>query len=321
MTQHHTRDAGTYLASIPAMLTTTPPPDSLILILTDHSGIPQLTVRHGLREFIRQDPGTLAAKLRLANADRALIAVVAEPEPNRASDQADQHEILLTLLASELRRVNIKISQAWTLPKFEAGARWRSLMNGNHGVLPDPASTVLAASNAAKGRVVNYDRDEIKTRFTPDPVRCNAVNAAIEQAAHALTAPDLSEPREFLARLVADYDDTTGLPPTDAAELAARLRNPAIADVFFQDAAARADRTREPVWLDAARCLTGRPRAVAATLYSFSAYISGDAITASVAITVAQIEDPGYAFARMVAAALHGGFPPQQVRQFFANRT
>ncbi|MCC3330993.1 DUF4192 family protein [Nocardia abscessus] len=64
------------------------------------------------------------------------------------------------------------------------------------------------------------------------------------------------------------------------------------------------------------RSLTGRYRAEAAVLLTYSAHLRGDGTLARLAITIALEADPTHIIARLVNAALERALPPGVAHRF-----
>lgn len=106
---------------------------------------------------------------------RALLCVVVDDRPTAERDAA--------LALAWLCETGVAVRGAWLVPTVTTGAHYRDLLDPDRsGVLPDPATSLLAVTKVRRGSPVRGSREELLDLLTPDPVLTEQVTAHLDHA-------------------------------------------------------------------------------------------------------------------------------------------
>lgn len=318
-------DPGELLASIPQLLGFHPE-ESVVLIgyqsLDDRHVGPVLRCDLPSPPHRREVAAMMVERFRQVGVEAAMAVVIGKLK--RRTRSGLPHAVLVRELRRELKKSGIeRRDELWT-PSIEAGSPWRCYQHLDcNGVLPDPKSTVMAATAARFGLVTVGSRQELARQFQLDP------------------AEQLAERSLLIDDLVDDLEGTRGVPldlsvtavrnalrameagavqfdDDELADLALALCDSRVRDACLATAwppmSPRA-LTASNLWLYLARSLPAPERAEAASLAGYAAYLRGEGPTAGIAFDVALEANPAHVLAKLLKRALECGMDPQVIRQ------
>ncbi|MFC5951756.1 DUF4192 domain-containing protein [Pseudonocardia lutea] len=332
------------LAAVPVLIGFRPR-DSLVLIGT---GGPRgrrvgLTLRVDLPppdepELVAALCESAAAALCRDDPEGAAVLVVgggvpsspAPGEPERPPRADVAGAATLALLEREIGVHTV----AWAA-EIAAGAPWRCYPLhdcGCAGTLPDPASSVLAATAVARGAVLRDSREELEQMLEPA--------GSAEAAALAAGGPDAgpagppggggspgsgsgrptertpaADPRRMLREALADAAaGRLVVGRRLAGAMASALRRPWFRDEALAACVGPSAPAAEQLWAALARTGPGRDAATPAALLAVSALLRGDGALANVALDRALRADPAHRLAATLRVALDGGWGPREIR-------
>ncbi|MBA8823817.1 hypothetical protein FHX42_001146 [Saccharopolyspora lacisalsi] len=190
-----------------------------------------------------------------------------------------------------------------------AGATWCT--TDNHGHVPDPRSTTLAATMALRGHVTHASREELAALLNPPDPDTLARRAATLRHPVSLP-PDGAAMRHVRGAVQRSHEGT--MPETEAEilVLARALTDPNGRDTGLVLTADAPGRARE-LWLMLTRAVPEPHRAYPAALLSVAAYLDGDGALAEIALTAALEADPEHSLAELLRQALHAGIGPAEL--------
>jgi hypothetical protein len=332
------------LAAVPVLIGFRPR-DSLVLIGT---GGPRgrrvgLTLRVDLPppdepELVAALCESAAAALCRDDPEGAAVLVVgggvpsspAPGEPERPPRADVAGAATLALLEREIGVHTV----AWAA-EIAAGAPWRCYPLhdcGCAGTLPDPATSVLAATAVARGAVLRDSREELEQMLEPA--------GSAEAAALAAGGPDAgfagppggggtagsgsgrptertpaADPRRMLREALADAAaGRLVVGRRLAGAMASALRRPWFRDEALAACVGPSAPAAEQLWAALARTGPGRDAATPAALLAVSALLRGDGALANVALDRALRADPAHRLAATLRVALDGGWGPREIR-------
>lgn len=212
----------------------------------------------------------------------------------------------------------------WTA-RVTKGARWRCYQDADcTGTLPDPDSSVVAATTAARGRVTYKHRQELVDSLRADPAEALDRRAALI-GERMSTMDSTSESAEVTAArgrkavLEALNAEENGQPRRHddlIAELAMALAQTAVRD-WCLHTAVPVDSLRalaaERLWTWLTKSTPAPERAEPACLLGYAAYVRGDGALARVAFEAALDAHPGHTLSRLLMRALENALPPEQI--------
>lgn len=321
------REPGELIAAIPPLLGFRPD-DSLVLAVFDDpartgTGSPRL------RLTVRSD--LPAPELRTELADHLVCPVLgagpAEPcavalivVGGGAADPAGplpQHD-LPRVLEEAFGDVGVPVMHSLWVEAIRAGARWRCYDDPDcQGTVPDPRSTVVAATAAALGVSTFDSREDMAATIAPDDEESLARRAALVEQARSGHAPRQAVARgsELLGELISrPATEPFTLDDGQIADLALALSVPEIRDGLLGTAFTERSPSAERLWIELTRRVPAPHRAEPACLLGFSAYVRGDGALAGMALERAMDACPGHRLAQLLRCALDSGFPPGEVR-------
>ncbi|NMH95831.1 DUF4192 domain-containing protein [Pseudonocardia acidicola] len=330
------RDPGELVAVVPVLLGFHPR-DSLVVIGTGGSSGRRigLTLRVDLPPPDDAGPVCRAAADSILAGDPAGAAVIVlGGGPGGGADGLPRSDVAAAM-ADELAAAGVEVYSTLWARDTAAGSPWACYAAcGCSGLLPDPASTPVAAAAVAVGQVVYRDRAELERQVAPaDPVRLRRRDAlldrALDAAAEAADAGDPDGPvgsKQLAVHYAAlqgaldaaaagrlaldDGDDDTVL------ALAAALRVPAIRDIALAGCDGPRAAAAEQLWAALTRETPDPEAAEPATLLAVAALVRGDGALVNVALDRAQQAWPGHRFSRVLGEAVARGLGPDQVRRW-----
>lgn len=335
------------LAAVPVLIGFRPR-DSLVLIATGgpHGRRVGLTLRVDLPP--PEDPELVAALCESAAAalcrddpEGAAVLVVGGGEPSPPPGPGEPEwppradvagAATLALLEREIGVHTV----AWAA-EIAGGAPWRCYPLHDcrcAGTLPDPASSVLAATAVARGAVLRDSREELQRVVQPAGPEGGPAGASPGADADELVpgrAVDqgdegepgrspaerrpASDPRRLLRDALADAAaGRLVVGRRLAGAMASALRRPWFRDEALAACAGPSAPEAEQLWAALARTSPGADAATPAALLAVSALLRGDGALANVALDRALGADPGHRLAHSLRAALDGGWGPREIR-------
>jgi uncharacterized protein DUF4192 len=315
------------LSSIPAMLTFVPTESVVFLPLMPKPGGGQtlgpvarvdLTVVTAMPDTVARQLARVFSVLSVTSLIAAVITTVNEP----ADDLPYRSEV--AAISKALSENGLPEPEALFVPSMTTGTQWTCYQHPGHtGVLPDPATTALAASAVVAGESIKASRDDLARRFTPGPGSDRErLRPLVATAASTIAFDDGADDRpELRARLmsmdraVSDVGEGR-YPDRDivVAELIAAFGTPALRDAML------ITRTREDtvaledlalyLWKLAEEPYASHLAAVVAA----SAYRRGDGAGAATALDAAT---GSFRLAQLISAVLQRGLRPSKIDDMF----
>lgn len=235
----------------------------------------------------------------------------------------------VSAVSTAFDRHGVMPMQAIWAESLEKNATWSCFERCCGGLLPDPATSKVAAAITAAGLVTFADRDELARLVAPDDDQVLARRGALLDAAVGELDRELSEDPDGVVRrhltLVLDAVDAAGrgeLPVTDDQIVALAL---ALADQPVRDWCLRlcndaegdtgGAAAAERLWLALTRATPAPELAGPATLAAFTAYLRGNGALAGMALERALQAWPGHDLGMLLAVALETGMPPSTLAQ------
>ncbi|MFF5985938.1 DUF4192 domain-containing protein [Prauserella flavalba] len=251
----------------------------------------------------------LVTALKRHEPDRLLIAVI----DDRVFDPAQptRHQQLVDALTAGARAAGITIQRVVWASGTTAEAIWCT--RDDHGTVPDPRSSTLAASLAVAGHVTYPSREALAASLEPD-----------DPEAAASRVPQLDKPDSHLDRrqaVDAVCDAITRaaqghLPETDNdfVALGRGLEHDVGRDTALVLTVENPQATRE-LWVSLTRALPAPWRARAAVLVAVAAYLTGLGALADVALEAADRARPEHRLARLLRQAFNNAIHPDELRR------
>ncbi|MEV6138150.1 DUF4192 domain-containing protein [Nocardia sp. NPDC051990] len=345
----HVDDPGELIAAVPAMVGFTPRRSLVVAVLKDAPNPGSSPIIDAVLRFDLKPCGRSQRRLAAAYAQAVaqicatstqgstkVLAVIVDDrvrEPHRnprhGATVTGPWAALVAAFARRLAQQEVFLEGAWAVRAIEKDQQWWSLLETNrHGVLPDPAASLVTVAHVLNGRPIRSDRSELTDLVAPDDDLVAQVIALLDSAdARALeryeTAVRRGDPDGYHRRAlelvlwqIADTDSGEALTASACAELAAALRDRTVRDSLFALAVGEhAAAAAENLWAALTRALPGSDRADAATLLAYSAYLRGDGPLAGIALQTALDADPAHSMAILLATALHTGMRPDTLRR------
>lgn len=303
------------------------PTDSLVLVgVASGGGGPRIevTLRVDLpppRLGAQLAPGLVHA-LVARGCDELLVAVVGGQEPAGSGAVPG----FLAALSRECAGVGVRVRDRVWAAELAEGARWRCYDEcACTGVLPDPASSPLAAEVVAAGQVTFADRAQLERMVAPgDPEvlarRSVLLDRAVDEAdRRGGVLPGGVEALDLVAgwvRLAAD--GPMALRDEDVVGLCLALAEPLVRDVALGFALGPLAVGAQRLW---SALVTGAPdpeAAEPAVLLAFSELVNGNGALTGVALQRAQRAWPGHRLSAMLQDALAIGTAPAELRAWVA---
>jgi hypothetical protein len=315
------------LSSIPAMLAFVPTESVVFLPLVSEPGGGQtlgpvarvdLTVVTAMPDTVARQLARVFSPLPVTALIAAVITTVDKPVdglPYRSDVAA---------ISKALSENGLPEFEALFVPSFITGARWTCYLHPGHsGVLPDPATTALAASAVVAGESIKASRDDLARRFTPGPVADRKrLRPLVATAASTIAFEDGADDRRALRERLASMDRAVSdvgegrYPDRDVviAELIAAFGTPALRDAMLiartrEDTVALEDLALY-LWKLAEDPYASHLAAVVAA----SAYRRGDGAGAATALDAAT---GSCRLAQLISAVLQRGLHPSKVDDMF----
>ncbi len=317
----HLRTPGDVIAALPYLLGFHPV-DSLILMLLEGGVIAQ-TLRLDLPST--RNDRRVADELAMSLGDQSTTRAVALVIGGGRGDPPEHlpREHLVAELETSLGCVGVPVTcAAWT-PATAKGAPWLSYHDlGEQGVVPDPATTTIAANAVAQGLVTHRDRESLAATLAPDPDGVLARRSALlDEVADQAEPPDYEDPRTMhrhraLVKAEVARAQSRGRPLTDLeiANLAFALSDLWVRDASLAEAIGPHSHGAEHLWTELTRGTPIPERAEPAALLAFSAYIRGDGALTLLALDRAEDAMPGHRLSALLRTALENGMSPTTVR-------
>lgn len=317
---------GDVIAALPHMLGFHPE-DSVVLMAVNGKRL-GMTMRADIPD--ESDAPFWVEQLMVPIRQQQATGVVVVVVGGKTVDGDLPHRVLVDALDTELLRAGVRLMHAAWTERVAAGAPWRCYDDPLcGGVVPNPASTAMAAASVACGVVAFGSRNELAAVLDTDDDPEALVRRAVLLLGCAgqppMSAEVVAERLAQLDRLRQVVDAAGGIAlvrwPVDdelVVQVASALRDHRVRDVCctwcIGDGAAAA----EGLWLALVRATPAPERAEPATLLALAAYSRGDGALAGVALEAAQAAHPGHTLSRMLRTALDGGLPPDMLRAVLA---
>ncbi|WP_433612396.1 DUF4192 domain-containing protein [Prescottella agglutinans] len=331
-------DPGTLISSVPALLGFHPRRSLVAICLTGTSV--GAVMRHDL---VLDEPGRaggvmdlvleqFAAVAEREGADRMLAVVVDDRIPHcaRPADLAG-HVAVVERFRDLLDRSAIELSAAHVCSRIQAGAPWQDLDGANHGILPDPTASAVAAAQVLEGRAIRGSREELEAVLDPaspdvqeriadliDAARDDDTRGVARTRAAADPERADREGLEYVLTRIAQHDSGDEISAEECVELALALENLTIRDSLLALSAGVHAGAAEQMWVHLARSLPDPERAEPLALLGYSAYLRGDGPMAGVALCAALTADPCHRLAGLLDDALQAGVRPAALRDLAA---
>lgn len=306
------------------------PRDSLVLVCTrghDDRRVAftsrvDLPPRRHVAKLARQ----LAAMLASHGCDEVLAVVV-----GGGSEAAGAHQPpgsgLVTALARACDGLGVTVAHRVWVPEIAAGARWRCYGPGaRRGVLPDPASSPVAAAAVAAGQVTYPDRGDLERLVAPvDPT--TLARRGERLSAHCDRESRREEPAPDAAAdmfaLVSEWVARAEEVPLDLGDdevvaLCLALSDPMVRDAAFGLAVGANAAGAERLWTALVRESPDPEAAEAAVLLAHCALLRGNGGLAGIALDRAQSAWPGHRLSELFRCALDNGLGPDELGRWFA---
>lgn len=308
------------LAALPSMLGFGPADSVIALALGSDLKRIRKTLRADLPppEAVADAARVIAESIGQDRPPAVLLAVVGGGEP---AEDGPPQAMLIRTLKGELAERGISVPEAYWIAKTAADAAWTCYSGCCKGVLPDPASSLLAAELTAMGHVTFESRADLERLFTPDDqalldLRADVIDEKVDSLRDGWPLEDAVG--AVRAALRASATGVLALGDEQIAELSIALTDPMIRDACLAtavppDTALAGSAAR--LWQALTRALPAPERADAASLAAFAAYQAGDGALAGIALDVALQADPVHVLAGLLDRALKHGMHPRQLRQ------
>lgn len=332
------RDPGELIAALPPLLGFRPV-DSLVLAvfgdstrgdgrgarlrLTVRADLPPPDLRSDLAGHLVSP--VLGDGLTDSHAVAAIVIGGGTPDPG---GRLPHHE-LPAILAETFGDVDVPLVHSLWVEAIRGDATWRCYDDPDcHGTVPDPRSTVVAATAAALGVNTFDSREDMAATITPDDDEAMSRTAALleqimspsDQAGsgHALSRA-VARGRELLGELIDRHAvQSSTVDDQQIADMALALSVPRIRDGMLGTAFSGRAPSAERLWIELTRRTPASHRAEPACLLGFSAYVRGDGALAGMALEQAMDAHPGHRLANLLRCALDSGFPPAEVRSILS---
>jgi hypothetical protein len=329
-------DPGELIAALPPLLGFRPV-DSLVLAVfgdaerDDADGsddLPADTARARLRLTVRADlpPPELRADLAshlvcpvLGDGPTGSCAVAAIVVGGGTADPGGPlpHRELPALLEETFADVDVPLVHALWVEAVRGGATWRCYDDpACRGTVPDPRSTVVAATAAALGVHTFDSREDMAATIAPDDEDALARRTVLlEQVSVAGAEDAVARGRELLGELIDRQTiEPSSVDDQQVVDLALALSVPEIRDGRLGSAFTERAPVAERLWIELTRRVPVPHRAEPACLLGFSAYVRGDGALAGMALDRAMDAYSGHRLAHLLRCALDSGFPPGEMR-------
>ncbi|MGW5106130.1 DUF4192 domain-containing protein [Nocardia sp. NPDC004123] len=333
-------EPGDLIAAVPALLGFTPT-RSLVLIFLKHdtpcagAGSVHAVLRTASPlEHIRlsdTEIGQFAIRGCLHAEGFAVLAVLVDDRLSRPTETSpidERWRSVLDALRQTLESKGLTLAGAWSTRAITVNAQWwDELAPEQHGHLPDPTASRVAAEIIGTGRQIHQSRAELTELVEVDVALRDRVAAALPQAAadahrrmdrtaHVGNPDGYTRQALWQVMHVIKHAPTLEMPePRELADVAVALRDTAVRDVLFGTAAGEHAVRAEHLWSILTRALPDPDRAEAAVLFAFSAYRRGDGVLAGIAVDAALSSDPEHRMAHLLGTALSNLLPPQRLQR------
>ncbi|WP_216892200.1 DUF4192 domain-containing protein [Nocardia alni] len=250
-----------------------------------------------------------------------VFVVDAQAQPDDSASAAErgrQYRGFIARLAAAFTSTGIRIDQVCCTTALAAGSPWWSLINDEHGTLPDPATSPVAAHTAARSFPTSRELDDLVTMLAPDRSLAERVRGylaeAIRAAERAHTAGmAVGDPDAYARRAittVASYVDSgQALHANQLADITVALSDPTVRDCMLGLAESTDITGVQAFWARLAAALPAPERARPAAVLAFIAYFHGRVPVARAAVIAALESDPGYTLARLMETVVAVGLP------------
>jgi hypothetical protein len=313
------------VAGIPALIGYVPD-DSLVLLTAlarDNGSLTTGPVMRADLAHLVQDTEDCVVQFARQFADLPVECVtgivVREPEDDTVADSLplrDRVDAVVELLADH-GFTDLDIVHVGAIAD---GARWRSYLHPDRtGVLPDPATTALAAAAAVKGRTIAARRDDIAARYTPAPEHVRArlqplIGAAVDGAGIDGHRPAAAQSRLDRADAAIRAASEGNLPTDEAVivELAATFATSPFFDVLIAVEDRNLHLGAESLVLHLWRHACDPVASQLAAVIAMHAYQRGDGTSARIALETADPEQP---LPRLLLTMLDHAVPPPDIQR------
>src|SRR5581483_46765 len=190
----------------------------------------------------------------------------------------------------------------------------------------DPSSagaTSVAAAHALRGHAVLPSRDDLVATVQPVAgIAADSMDQALERAAADYLRLGPDEFTRTARRLIDDLAQRWADPRAVLTHDEAAVLGMALHDIVLRDEVLLHAGRDDEVWrrlLGALARLVQPPLdAPTCTLLAWVAYLQGDGVIAMTALDRALASDPDYTMAGLLASALNGQLPPDELRRLIA---
>ena len=308
------------------------PRDSLVLVCTRGHDVRRVAfacrVDLPARRHVAELAGQMAGMLARLGCDghgceEVLVVVVGGGSEATSLPRSG----LVTALARACDAVGVTVAHRVWVPEIAAGARWRCYgPGGRGGVLPDPASSPVAAAAVAAGQVTYPDRADLERLVAPvDPAALARRGERL--SAHCDRESRREEPAPDAAAdtfaLVSDWvaraeEDPLDLGDDEVVALCLALSDPMVRDAAFGLAVGANAAGAERLWTALVRESPDPEAAEAAVLLAHCALIRGNGALTGIALARAQSAWPGHRLSELFRCALDDGLGPDELSRWFA---
>lgn len=308
-------DPGDFIAAIPHLLGFHPA-DSLVLALIDddETGVIATALRTDLpppideADFVRQ----LVENVQRTPARTVHVVAVADADPEDESAEPP-FEPVVSELARCLRRQGIAVGSTNWAAATSAGAPWRAYGLAEHGVVPDPGSTVFAAECAYFGLVTHASREEME-----ESIALQAAPEVLKARAERLDGlrEDVNQPNPYLVydAISRAHRNELHLDEDEILQIGWTLTFYDIRDNYIKYCLDKGSRAAQQVWLMLMRELPAPWRAEPGALFAACAYVQGDGPLAGVALDNILESVPAHGLSTLINGFLQSGMPPADFR-------
>jgi len=312
------------VVAVPYCLGFRPVESLVVAAITGRRGRLSFTMRIDLA-----DPGDEAAlaaecarRMSAAKADSVIAFVFSSDEP------VDMHLPHAGLIAELKRQLRMPLRDAVLVgaDRFWSYTCTDPVCCPAAGRQVDPSSagaTSVAAAHALRGHAVLPSRDDLVATVQPVAgIAADSMDQALERAAADYLRLGPDEFTRTARRLIDDLAQRWADPRAVLTHDEAAVLGMALHDIVLRDEVLLHAGRDDEVWrrlLGALARLVQPPLdAPTCTLLAWVAYLQGDGVIAMTALDRALASDPDYTMAGLLASALNGQLPPDELRRLIA---
>ncbi|RKT69524.1 uncharacterized protein DUF4192 [Saccharothrix variisporea] len=307
-------DPGHFIAAIPHLLGFHPT-DSLVLVVTnDETGVVATALRTDLppavdeAEFVEH----LVEEVHRAPANTVHLVAVATATTERRPAEPPFKPLLLQLVR-RLREDDITVGSVNWASTITAGAPWRTYETAEHGVVPDPNSTVFTAKCTYAGLITHASREDMARTVAPhaSPEILHVRAKRLDRLLRDNVEPN---PHSIYDAITRAQRNQLHLDDDQIIQMGWALTFHSIRDNFVRLCIDRRARAAQHVWLTLMRELPAPWRAEPAALFAICAYAQGDGPLAGAALDSALESNPSRNLSALTNGFLRNGMAPDEFR-------